>query len=103
MPLTTKMNNPRVSTVSGSVRIRMTGRITAFTIPRSTAETSKARQPPMFIPGTIVAAAQRPRAVMTSRKKKPRTGEFPGLQLSAGAVLGTTWPLPATSAKCSNA
>src|SRR6185295_1518854 len=80
MPFTTKMKRPSVSTVSGSVRIRITGRITALTIPRRSAETSSARQPVMVTPGTIVAAAQRPKAVITRRKKKPfMDGKITGL------------------------
>src|SRR5207244_4124742 len=40
MPFTTRMNRPRVSTVSGKVRIRMIGRMTALTIPSSSAARS---------------------------------------------------------------
>ena len=67
MPFTTKMNNPRVSTVRGSVKMRMNGRITAFTNPSSSAAMMRWAAVSIFTPGTIVVAAQRPSAVMTRR------------------------------------
>ena len=71
IPLTTKIKSPSVSTVRGSVRIRMIGRITAFTMPSSSAATRRLPQPSIRTPGTMVAAAHRPSAVMATRKKNP--------------------------------
>jgi len=51
--------------------LRMTGRITALTMPSNNADTSNACQPVITTPGKIASAAQRPNAVIRSRKKKP--------------------------------
>src|SRR5439155_832295 len=60
IPFTTRMKSPRVRTVSGRVRMRMIGRITAFTIPRSSAATTRLPQPSRRTPGTTVPAAHHP-------------------------------------------
>src|SRR5690348_11833682 len=87
MPLTTRMKRPRVSTVNGNVRMRITGLMTAFTMPSSSAATSRLPQPSIWTPGTILAAAQRPRAVIRSRKKNP-------LKAASSRARGPIGPRP---------
>src|SRR5216684_9053923 len=65
IPFTTRMKSPRVSTVSGRVRIRMIGRITAFTMPSSSAATTRLPQPSIRTPGTMVSATHKPSPVIT--------------------------------------
>ncbi len=71
IPFTTRMKSPSVRTVSGRVRMRMIGRITAFTMPRSSAATTRLPQPSMCTPGTMVSAAHNPSPVITRRKRNP--------------------------------
>ncbi len=63
---TTSRNRPRVTMVSGSVRITMIGRTMALTRPRITAAASSDPVEVKSTPGTTLADSHNPRAVTTA-------------------------------------
>ena len=58
--------------VIGSVRMTMSGRMTALTMPRRRAAMSKVRVPPTIsMPGTSATASQSPIATIKTLMRKP--------------------------------
>jgi hypothetical protein len=68
---TTSRKRPRVSTVMGSVRMIIRGRMTALTIPSSRAAIKSVSTPSMRTPGMRAEASQSPKALMTNRMTNP--------------------------------
>src|SRR5215470_8998559 len=65
--LTTNVKRPRVTMLKGSVRISAIGRITALTIPRTSAASRAALKLGTFIPGTMSVVRYSATALISHR------------------------------------